>query len=89
MNQQLIQSYVEYLKEKGYSRQTIHAYSKALSKLNTLNTQVPQELYEHINKAKRERNTFLLAAIITFKPASNLLFLMVSGTTIKEYQTTH
>jgi site-specific recombinase XerD len=60
MNQQLIQSYVEYLKEKGYSRQTVHAYSKALEQASdTWNTH-------------------------NIKPVSSLLFLMVSGTTIKE-----
>lgn len=91
MNQQLIQSYVEYLKEKGYSRQTIHAYSKALEQApDTLNTQVPQELYEHINYVlKKRKEHFSVGGYHNFKPASNLLFLMVSGTTIKEYTRQH
>lgn len=37
MNPKLIQKFTEFLKEKGYSRQTIHDYSKALEQApNTL-----------------------------------------------------
>jgi site-specific recombinase XerD len=91
MNQQLIKSYVEYLEEKGYSRQTVHAYSKALEQApDTRNTQVPQELYEHKNDVlKSGKEHFPVSANHNIKPASSLLFLMVSGTTIKEYSRQH
>lgn len=50
MNPQIIQKFAEYLKARGYAAQTIHAYSKALEQApDTWNTDVPQELYEHIN----------------------------------------
>lgn len=50
MNSKIIQSFADYLCDKGYSAQTIHAYSKALEQApDTWNTKNRQELYEHIN----------------------------------------
>jgi len=50
MNPQIIQNFAEYLKDRDYSAQTIHAYAKALEQApDTWNTSVPQQLYEHIN----------------------------------------
>ena len=87
MNPKLIQKFTAFLKEKGYSQQSIHDYSKALEQApNTWNTQVPQELYEHIiHTLKTEKEQFLPAARHNIKPASSLLFFMVSGITFKEY----
>lgn len=91
MNQQLIQRYVEYLSEKGYSNQTIRAYSKALEQVpDKLNMQMPQELYEHINDVlKMRKEHFSVGAYHNIKPALSLFFLMASGTTIKEYSKQH
>lgn len=87
MNPELIQTFREFLKEKGYSKQTIHVYSKALEQApDTWNNQATPELYEHItNTLKTEKEQFLPAARHNIKPASSLLFLMISGITFKEY----
>lgn len=87
MNQSLISSYVEYLREMGYSAQTIHAYSKALEQApDTWNTNVPSELYEHINNTLNlKQEYFLPAARHNIKPASSLLFMFVTGVSFKAY----
>lgn len=91
MNHQLIQSYVEYLERKGYSSRTIRFYSKALEQAPEIwNTETAQELYEHItNVLTMKRKHFSISAYHNITPASSLLFLMVSGTTIKEYSKQH
>lgn len=87
MNQTLINSYAEFLRKTGYSEQTIHAYSKALEQApDTWNTNVPQELYEHINNTlKSKQEYFLPAARHNIKPASSLLFMSVTGVAFKAY----
>ncbi len=88
MNLQIIQNYAEYLTEKGYSPQTIHAYSKALEQApDTWNTDVAHKLYEHINQSlKIKQELFSPNARHNIKPASSLLFLMITGVTYKEYE---
>lgn len=87
MNPQIIQKFAEYLKARGYAAQTIHAYSKALEQApDTWNTDVPQELYEHINGSlQSKQELFLPSARHNIKPASSLLFLMVTGVSLKFY----
>lgn len=87
MNQSLISSYVGYLRKKGYSAQTIHAYSKALEQApDTWNTNVSRELYEHINNTLNlKQEYFLPAARHNIKPASSLLFMFVTGVSFKAY----
>lgn len=87
MDQTLINSYAEHLRNMGYSEQTIHAYSKALEQApDTWNTNVPQELYEHINNALNSKQEYFLpAAMHNIKPASSLLFLLVTGIPFKAY----
>ncbi len=81
MNLQIIKNFVEYLNDKGYSAQTIHAYSKALEQApDTWNTNVPHELYEHITcSLQSKQELFLPGTRHNIKPASSLLFLMITG----------
>ena len=87
MNSKIIQSFADYLCDKGYSAQTIHAYSKALEQApDTWNTKNPQELYEHINCClQQKQELFLPSARHNIKPASSLLFLMLTGISFKAY----
>lgn len=86
MNTLIIQEYVEYLKEKGYSAQTIAIYSRLLKKAPDWDTQIPQELYENItNELKTKKEYFSTSSWRSFRSASSQLFLMVTGMTIKEY----
>ena len=87
MNQSLISSYVEYLRKMGYSAKTIHVYSKALEQApDTWNTNVPGELYEHINNALHQKQEYFLpAARHNIKPASSLFFMFVTGVSFKAY----
>lgn len=87
MNPQIIPKFAEYLKDRGYAAQTIHAYSKALEQApDTWNTDVPQELYEHINGSlQSKQELFLPSARHNIKPASSLLFLIVTGVSFKFY----
>ena len=85
MDQRLIITYVEYLRKKGYSERTIHAYSKALEQVpDAWNTDVPRELYEHINNTlSLKQECFSPAARHNIRPASSLLFQMVTGIPFK------
>jgi site-specific recombinase XerD len=87
MNHPFIQKYVHFLTEKGYSTQTIHAYSKAVERVPQIWDSVEsQDLYEHINNVLATRNKFFTVNVShNIKPALSLLFLMVTGITFKEY----
>jgi len=91
MDPNRIQQYAEFLKDKGYSKRTIHCYSKALEQApETWNTQVPQEIHEHITKTLATAKMNLTPTNRNnIKPASSLLFLMIAGITLKEYSRRH
>ena len=52
MNLEIIHNFEKFLRNKGYSPQTIHTYTKALEQVpDSWNVTEPQLLYEHINYA--------------------------------------
>ena len=88
MNQQKVAEYAEYLERKSYAESTVRCYSKALQQApESWNTTEPDGLYEHINDTLASKQKFFSTAEQhNIKPASSQWYLMMTGTTIKEYE---
>ncbi len=88
MNPEIIQNYKSFLAKQGYSTQTIHAYAKALEQApDSWNTQIQVQLYEHIKQALNDKDKlFKPGARHNIKPASSLLFLMITGEPFKNFE---
>ena len=87
MNLELIHNFEKFLENKGYSPQTIHAYTKALEQApDSWNVTETQLLYEHIKHTLTDDNqTFTPATRHNIGPASSLLFQMQTGEVFRSY----
>ena len=87
MNLEIIHNFEKFLRNKGYSPQTIHAYTKALEQApDSWNVTEPQLLYEHINYTLTDNNqTFSPSTRHNIGPASSLLFQMQTGEVFRNY----
>ena len=87
MNLEIIHNFEKFLENRGYSPQTIHAYTKALEQApDSWNVTETQLLYEHINYALADNNqTFSPSTRHNIGPASSLLFQMQTGEVFRNY----
>lgn len=87
MNLELIHNFEKFLENKGYSSQTIHAYTKALEQApDSWNVTETQLLYEHIKHTLTDNNqTFTPATRHNIGPASSLLFQMQTSEVFRSY----
>ena len=87
MNPEIINNFEKFLENKGYSPQTIHSYTKALTQApDSWNVTDPQLLYEHINHTLTDNNqTFSPYTRHNIGPASSLLFQMQTGKVFRNY----
>lgn len=66
MNLEIIYNFEKFLRNRGYSPQTIHTYTKALEQApDSWNVTEPQLLYEHINYTLIDNNQ-------TFSPRKHI-----------------
>jgi site-specific recombinase XerD len=87
MNLEIIHNFEKFLENRGYSPQTIHAYTKALEQApDSWNVTETQLLYEHINYTLADNNqTFSPSTRHNIGPASSLLFQMQTGEVFRNY----
>lgn len=87
MNLEIIHNFEKFLENRGYSTQTIHAYTKALEQApDSWNVTETQLLYEHINYTLADNNqTFSPFTRHNIGPASSLLFQMQTGEVFRNY----
>lgn len=87
MNLEIIHNFEKFLENRGYSPQTIHAYTKALEQApDSWNVTETQLLYEHVNYALADNNqTFSPSTRHNIGPASSLLFQMQTGEVFRNY----
>lgn len=87
MNLEIIHNFEKFLRNKGYSPQTIHTYTKALEQVpDSWNVTEPQLLYEHINYTLTDNNqTFSPSTRHNIGPASSLFFQMQTGEVFRNY----
>lgn len=87
MNLEIIHNFEKFLENRGYSPQTIHAYTKALEQApDSWNVTETQLLYEHINYTRADNNqTFSPSTRHNIGPASSLLFQMQTGEVFRNY----
>lgn len=87
MNLEIIHNFEKFLENRGYSPQTIHAYTKALEQASdSWNVTETQLLYEHINYTLADNNqTFSPSTRHNIGSASSLLFQMQTGEVFRNY----
>lgn len=87
MNLEIIHNFEKFLENRGYSPQTIHAYTKALEQApDSWNVTETQLLYEHINYTLADNNqTFSPSTRHNIGSASSLLFQMQTGEVFRNY----
>lgn len=87
MNLEIIHNFEKFLENRGYSPQTIHAYTKALEQApDSWNVTETQLLYEHINYTLADNNqTFSPSTRHNIGPALSLLFQMQTGEVFRNY----
>lgn len=87
MNSETIYNFEKFLKNKGYSPQTIHTYTKALEQApDSWHTTDPYLLYAHINRTLYDDNqSFSTSVRHNIRPASSLFFQMQTGKLFRSY----